>query len=218
MLVADADRAVRESLDRVLRHAGYRVDLAGDGAGALRLAMTGCPDAVLLDVRMDGLRTCRSLRRSGNEVPIVLLTACDGVRHRVDGLDAGADDLVGKPFAVEELLARLRAVLRRGARTRRDLLGYADVVLDRTGRRVTRAGHPIALTPTEFTLLEAFLADPERVLTRARLFDTVWGFQPLGSNTLDVYVGYLRRKLEAHGGARLLHTERGVGFVLRHDR
>src|SRR5918998_3536433 len=145
VLVADDDRAVRESLDRVLRYEGYQVDLACDGAEALRQAMTGDPDAVILDVlmpTMDGLQACRSLRMAGNEVPILLLTARDGVRHRVDGLDAGADDFIGKPFALEELLARLRALLRRGARARTDTLTYADVTLDRRGRRASRAGRP----------------------------------------------------------------------------
>ncbi len=218
VLVADDDRAVRESLDRVLRYEGYQVDLACGGAEAVRQAMTGAPDAVILDVLMpgmDGLQACRSLRLAGNEVPILLLTARDGVRHRVDGLDAGADDFVGKPFALEELLARLRALLRRGAKARPDTVAYADVTLDRRSRRVVRAGRPIDLTRTEFKLLEVFMSHPEQVLTRARLFDTVWGYEPHGSNTLDVYVGYLRRKLEALGGARLLHTQRGVGFVLR---
>ena len=217
VLVADDDQAVRESLDRVLRYAGYQVELACDGTEALRRALTGGPDAVILDVLMpgmDGLQACRSLRRAGNEVPILLLTARDGVRQRVDGLDAGADDFVGKPFALDELLARLRALLRRGARTRPDTVTYAGLTLDRRNRRAMRDGRPIDLTRTEFRLLEVFMGSPGQVLTRAHLFDTVWGYEPHGSNTLDVYVGYLRRKLEAGGGARLLHTRRGVGFVL----
>jgi two-component system response regulator MprA len=224
VLVADDDQAVRESLDRLLRYEGYEVDLAGDGAEALVQAMTHVPDAVILDVLMpavDGFQACRSLRVAGNKVPILMLTARDGVRDRVDGLDAGADDFVGKPFALEELLARLRALLRRSvpapAGPRPGTAVYADVVLNRDTRQVFRAGRPIELTRTEFNLLDVFLTHPGQVLTRGRLFDAVWGYEPNGSNTLDVYVGYLRRKLEAGGGPRLLHTQRGVGFVLRRN-
>ena len=222
VLVADDDRAVRESLDRALRFEGYRVDLAANGAEALVQAVTHRPDAIILDVLMphvDGLQACRSLRMVGNQAPILLLTARDGVRDRVDGLDAGADDFVGKPFALEELLARLRALLRRGAQgpveSRPGTARYADVVLNRETRQAFRAGRPLELTRTEFDLLAVFLSRPEQVLSRDRLFDAVWGYEPKGSNTLDVYIGYLRRKLEAGGGPRLLHTQRGVGFVLR---
>ncbi len=224
VLVADDNRAVREALGRALRHEGYQVDLARDGAEALARARTHTPDAVILDVLMpvvDGLQACRSLRTAGHTVPILLLTSRDGVRGRTDGLDAGADDYVVKPFAPAELLARLRALLRRGARPaarpRSRVIGYADVTLDRETREVFRGPHRIVLTPTEFRLLDVFLSHPGQVLTRGRLFDAVWGFEPGRSNTLDVYVGYLRRKLEAGGGPRLLHTRRGVGFVLRHD-
>jgi two-component system response regulator MprA len=224
VLVADDDPAVRQSLDRVLRYEGYQVGLAANGAEALVLAMTDPPDAVILDVlmpAMDGLQACRSLRVAGNRVPILLLTARDDVGHRVDGLDAGADDFVGKPFALEELLARLRALLRRSTQkateARLTTISYADVTLNRGTHQVYRNGRLIELTRTEFTLLDVFLSNPERVLTRSQLFDVVWGYEPSGSNTLDVYVGYLRRKLEAAGGSRLLHTQRGVGFVLRHS-
>ena len=221
VLVADDDRAVRESLDRALRFEGYLVDLAGNGAEAVLQAVTHQPDAIILDVLMphvDGLEACRSLRMVGSRAPILIVTARDGVRERVDGLDAGADDFVGKPFALEELLARLRALLRRSAPGAESGLGtvtYADVVLNPATRQAFRAGRPLALTRTEFDLLAVFLSRPEQVLTRDRLFDAVWGYEPMGSNTLDVFIGYLRRKLEADGGSRLLHTQRGVGFVLR---
>jgi len=221
VLVADDDQAVRESLDRVLRYEGYRVDLAADGAQALLQAMAHMPDAMILDVLMptvDGLQACRSLRLAGNRVPILMLTARDGVRDRVNGLDAGADDFVGKPFALEELLARLRALLRRSAPGSSASVGYADVILDRGSRQAFRAGRPIELTRTEFSLLAVFLSRPEQVLTREQLFNAVWGYEPKGSNALDVYIGYLRRKLEAGGEPRLLHTRRGIGFVLRRSR
>lgn len=221
VLVADDDPAVRMSLSRVLRDEGYRVDLAADGAEALVQARTHMPDVVILDVLMptvNGLQACRSLRMAGNTTPILMLTVRDEIEHRVEALDAGADGFVGKPFALEELLARLRALVRRSLWTseaRVAMLRYAGVTLDRSTRQVARDGRALALTRTEFELLNAFMAEPEQVLSRARLFDVVWGYEPNGSNTLDVYVGYLRRKLEAAGEPRLLHTQRGVGFVLR---
>ena len=221
VLVADDDPAVRMSLDHVLRCEGYRVDLAANGAEAVTQAMIHSPDVVILDVLMpmvSGLQACRSLRMAGNTKPILMLTVRDDIEHRVEALDAGADDFVGKPFALEELLARLRALLRRSLWTSDAplvVLRYADVTLDRSTRQVARNGRILSLTRTEFELLNAFMAKPEQVLSRARLFDVVWGYEPNGSNTLDVYVGYLRRKLEAAGEPRLLHTQRGVGFVLR---
>ncbi|MGW4064191.1 response regulator transcription factor [Amycolatopsis sp. NPDC004747] len=219
LLVVDDDPDVRESLRDSLEFEGYAVETAADGERALRrLAAGPRPDLAIVDVLMpgvDGLEVCRRLRGSGQRLPVLLLTARDGLGDRVTGLDAGADDYLVKPFALEELLARLRALLRhRAPAPRREPLRHAGLVLDPVTREVTRNGRPIALTPTEFDLLRAFLSAPRRVLTRAHLQRRVWGYPP-GANTLDVYVGYLRRKTEAAGGDRLLHTVRGVGFVLR---
>jgi two-component system response regulator MprA len=222
ILVVDDERAVRDSLRRALELQGYAVALAGDGAEALaQLESNGPVDAVLLDVLMpglDGLEVCRQIRRSGNEVPVLMLTARDAVGDRVAGLDAGADDYVVKPFALEELLARVRALLRRASPTGDGVLRFADIELDTGTREVQRGGDKIELTRTEFNLLELFLLNPRQVLTRSIIFERVWGYDfGFASNSLDVYIGYLRRKTEAGGKPRLIHTVRGVGYALREE-
>ena len=227
ILVVDDERAVRESLRRALELEGYRVELASDGEEALRrLALQPAPDAVVLDILMpgvDGLEVCRRVRSEENGVPILMLTARAEIDSRVAGLDAGADDYLPKPFALAELLARLRALLRRsgdgnGAASTEAaaVLGFADLQLDTGTREVRRAGDAIELTRTEFSLLELFLRNPRQVLTRSIIFERVWGydFGPT-SNSLDVYIGYLRRKTEDGGKTRLIHTVRGVGYALR---
>lgn len=236
VLVVDDEPAVRDSLSRTLRFEGYDVSVAGDGEVALTLVAVETPDVVLLDVmmpRLDGLETCRRLRADGQFVPVLMLTARDGVGDRVAGLDAGADDYLVKPFALQELLARLRALLRRSLLvTHTDFpsvpvaesveqdgsLTFADIVLDPVTREVRRGDRPVRLTRTEFSILEVFLRHPRQVLTRPILFARVWGYD-FGetSNSLHVYLGYLRRKLEAEGEPRLLHTVRGIGYVLRED-
>jgi two-component system response regulator MprA len=222
ILVVDDDAAVRESLRRALRLEGFDVELAGDGAEALeRLENNGDehPDLVVLDVLMpnvDGLEVCRRLRRTGSRVPVLMLTARDEVRDRVAGLDAGADDYVVKPFALEELLARVRALLRRSADEAVDRLHFGDLELDPATREVRRGDDLIDLTRTEFALLELFMLNPRQVLTRSIIFERVWGYDfGFGSNSLDVYIGYLRRKTEAGGKPRLIQTIRGVGYALR---
>ncbi len=221
VLVVDDEPALRDSLDRALRAEGYAVDTAPDGATALERLAEREPDVVVLDVLMpglDGLETARRMRASGSRVPVLMLTARDAIGDRVAGLDAGADDYVVKPFALEELLARLRALLRRGAGAEPggERLGFADLELDTGTREVHRGGRPIELTRTEFALLEILLRNPRQVLPRSLLFDRVWGydFGPT-SNTLEVYVGYLRRKTESGGEPRLIQTVRGVGYALR---
>ncbi len=221
ILVVDDERAVRESLRRALELEGYEIELAEDGADALALlqAGNGQPDAVILDVLMpgvDGLEVCRRLRRSGNRVPVLMLTARDAVENRVAGLDAGADDYVTKPFALEELVARVRALLRRTSAGSNEVLRFADIELDPGTREVRRSGEPIELTRTEFALLELFLMNPRQVLTRSIIFERVWGYDfGFASNSLDVYIGYLRRKTEAGRKPRLIQTVRGVGYALR---
>jgi two-component system response regulator MprA len=222
ILVVDDDRAVRESLRRSLAFNGYTVDLAEDGVEALEAITNERPDALVLDVmmpRLDGLEVCRQLRSSGDDLPILVLTARDTVSERVSGLDAGADDYLPKPFALEELLARLRALLRRtGPEDGGDgaVMTFADLTLDPSTRDVQRGNRLISLTRTEFSLLEMLIANPRRVLTRSRILEEVWGFDfPTSGNALEVYVGYLRRKTEAEGESRLIHTVRGVGYVLR---
>jgi two-component system response regulator MprA len=223
ILVVDDEPAVRDSLRRALQLEGYDVELATDGQEALdRLAGekgSDGVDAVILDVsmpRLDGLEACRRLRRGGNSVPVLMLTARDEVADRVAGLDAGADDYVVKPFALDELLARLRALLRRLGPQEGDVLRFADVELDPSTRLVHRDGDPIDLTRTEFALLELFLLNPRQVLTRSVIFERVWGYDfGFGSNSLDVYIGYLRRKTELGGKLRLIQTIRGVGYALR---
>jgi two-component system response regulator MprA len=219
ILVVDDEPAVRESLRRALQLEGYEVALAGDGLEALDTVRANGVDAVVLDVsmpRLDGLETCRRLRGEGNALPVLMLTARDEVADRVAGLDAGADDYVVKPFALEELLARLRALLRRTAPADGDVLRFADLALDPATREVRRGDDPIELTRTEFSLLELFLLNPRQVLTRSIIFERVWGYDfGFGSNSLDVYIGYLRRKTEQGGKPRLIQTVRGVGYALR---
>jgi two-component system response regulator MprA len=220
ILVVDDEPAVREAVDRALRLEGYDTELAGDGREALEALADRSPDALVLDLLMphvDGLEVCRRLRAAGDRTPVLVLTARDAVPDRVRGLDAGADDYLVKPFALEELLARLRALLRRGGGGERaEVLRYDDLELDPLGHTVRRAHRAVELTRTEFLLLELFLRHPRQVLTRSQIFERVWGydFGP-ASNSLEVYVGYLRRKLEACGERRLLQTVRGVGYVLR---
>jgi two-component system response regulator MprA len=220
ILVVDDEQAVREALDRALRLDGYEVDLAGDGGEALAMIAKRPPDAVVLDLMMpqiDGLEVCRRLRAGGDRTPVLILTARDAVSDRVTGLDAGADDYVVKPFALEELLARLRALVRRSLPgSDNQILRFADLTLDRSSYQVMRGEREIELTRTEFQLLELFMLHPRQVLTRSVIFERVWeyDFGPT-SNSLTVYMGYLRSKTEAGGEPRLLHTVRGVGYVLR---
>ena len=220
ILVVDDERAVRESLRRALELEGYEIELAADGREALdRLEADSQPDVLVLDVLMpgvDGLEVCRRLRRAGSRLPVLMLTARDAVENRVAGLDAGADDYVTKPFALEELLARIRALLRRTTNGAGETLRFADLELDPGTREVRRGGELIELTRTEFSLLELFLRNPRQVLTRSIIFERVWGYDfGYGSNSLDVYIGYLRRKTEAGGKPRLIQTVRGVGYALR---
>jgi two-component system response regulator MprA len=220
ILVVDDEKAVRDSLERALRLNGYDVELAADGREALEAAERSHPDAVVLDLMMphvDGLEVCRRLRAAGDRTPVLIATARDAVADRVEGLDAGADDYIVKPFALEELQARLRALLRRaGTMAGTQKLEFADLVLDPVAYEVKRGERRIDLTRTEFLLLELFMTNPRQVLTRSIIFERVWGydFGPT-SNSLTVYIGYLRRKLEEGGEPRLLHTVRGVGYVLK---
>ncbi|RJL26641.1 DNA-binding response regulator [Bailinhaonella thermotolerans] len=222
MLVVDDEPAVRQALESSLQFEGYRVTGAPDGLAALGELEREGFDLVVLDVmmpRLDGVTACRRLRARGETVPILMLTARDTVGDRVTGLDAGADDYLVKPFELDELLARVRALLRRSAlsaRAAEGALRFEDLCMDPATREVTRGGRPLELTRTEYLLLELFLAHPRQVLTRERILQEVWGFdfEP-SSNSLDVYVMYLRRKTEAGGEPRLIHTVRGVGYVLR---
>jgi len=222
VLVVDDDQAVRDSLRRSLEFNGYDVSQAADGAEALAGIAINAPDVVVMDVmmpRLDGLETSKALRKAGNDVPIIVLTARDAVGDRVEGLDAGADDYLTKPFALQELLARLRALLRRAVPVDGEddeVLAFADLTMNIATREVTRAARRIELTRTEFTLLEMFLRRPRRVLERSFILEEVWGYDfPTTANSLEVYVGYLRRKTEAGGEPRLVHTVRGVGYALR---
>jgi two-component system response regulator MprA len=222
ILVVDDERAVRESLRRALELEGYEIELAEDGAQALeRLQAEPEPDAMVLDVLMpgvDGLEVSRTVRRKGSRLPILMLTARTQVEDRVEGLDAGADDYLTKPFALEELLARVRALLRRTSDGSGQPLRFADLVLDPGTREVRRGDQKIELTRTEFSLLELFLLNPRQVLTRSLIFERVWGYDfGFASNSLDVYIGYLRRKTETAGMPRLIHTVRGVGYALREE-
>jgi two-component system response regulator MprA len=222
VLVVDDDKAVRESLRRSLEFNGYAVSLAADGAEALAGIGNIGPDVVVMDVmmpRLDGIETTKSLRKAGNDVPILVLTARDAVGDRVEGLDAGADDYLTKPFALQELLARLRALLRRVVPAEgedAEVLSFADLSMNLATREVKRGERQMELTRTEFTLLEMFLRRPRRVLERSFILEEVWGYDfPTTANSLEVYVGYLRRKTEAEGESRLIHTVRGVGYVLK---
>ncbi|HKB92672.1 MAG TPA: response regulator transcription factor [Gaiellaceae bacterium] len=218
--MTDDDRAVREALERALQLAGYEVELASDGDSALAAIDRRTPDAVVLDIMMpglDGLDVTRRLRRGGNRVPVLLLTARDAVGDRVEGLDAGADDYLPKPFALDELLARIRALLRRSLEKEpAEVLRFADLTFDLGSMDARRAGRRFELTTTEAHLLELFMRNPRQVLPRSLIYERVWGYDfSHSSNALDVYVGYLRRKLEADGEPRLIHTIRGTGYVLR---
>ncbi len=222
ILVVDDERAVRSAVRRALALEGYTVDEADGGGAALSKLQAGAPDAVVLDVLMpdlDGMEVCRRLRAAEDRTPVLLLTARDGVGDRVAGLDAGADDYLPKPFALEELLARLRALLRRTALNGDAPAGplrFGDLTLDLGARRARMGDRHIDLTRTEFSLLELLMRNRRQVLTRSLINEQVWGFDfGPSSNSLGVYVGYLRRKLEAQGEPRLIHTVRGVGYVLR---
>jgi two-component system response regulator MprA len=223
LLVVDDDPAVREALALVLDLDGFEVTTAVDGRDAIRALALDTPDAVVLDVLMpglDGLEVCRRLRSTGNRTPVLMLTARSEVSERVAGLEAGADDYLAKPFAREELVARLRALLRRtGWEGNDELLRFEDLELDPPAHEARRAGRLLELTRTEFLLLELLMHHPRQVLTRSTIFERVWGydFGP-SSNSLEVYIGYLRRKTEAGGEPRLLHTVRGIGYVLRASR
>ncbi|MFI6347675.1 response regulator transcription factor [Streptomyces sp. NPDC050560] len=229
ILIVDDEPAVREALRRSLAFEGYGTETAVDGADALEKAAEYRPDLVVLDIqmpRMDGLTAARRIRSGGSTVPILMLTARDTVGDRVTGLDAGADDYLVKPFELDELFARIRALLRRSSYAAdaggaeedgvSNVLSFGDLRMDLATREVFRGPRPVELTRTEFTLLEMFLAHPRQVLTREQILKAVWGFdfEP-SSNSLDVYVMYLRRKTEAGGEPRIVHTVRGVGYVLR---
>jgi two-component system response regulator MprA len=220
LLVVDDEPAIRQALELVLSLNGFDVALAVDGREAMRALASGRHDAMILDVLMpelDGLEVCRRIRAAGDRTPVLMLTARAEVSERVAGLEAGADDYLVKPFAHEELIARLRALLRRtGWEGEPDLLRFEDLELDPVAHEARRDGRRLELTRTEFLLMELLMRHPRQVLTRATIFDRVWGydFGP-ASNSLEVYVGYLRRKTEAAGEPRLLHTVRGVGYVLR---
>jgi len=231
VLIVDDEPAVRDALRRSLTFEGYETALAVDGLDALEKTASYEPDLILLDVlmpRMDGLTAARRLRAAGRRVPVLMLTARDTVGDRVTGLDAGADDYLVKPFELDELLARIRALLRRNSYAQEHAaadvesgtgsLGFADLRMDLGTREVTRGARTVELTRTEYTLLEMFLSHPRQVLTREQILKSVWGFdfEP-SSNSLDVYVMYLRRKTEAGGETRLVHTVRGVGYVLKED-
>jgi len=219
IVVVDDDEALRSAVRRALRLEGYDVEVAGDGAEALTHLASLRADLIVLDVLMpvvDGVTVCRRLRESGDRTPVLMLTARDAVSDRVVGLDAGADDYLTKPFALEELLARVRALLRRSHPEHEGPLRVGDLELDLRTRQVTRGGRQVDLTRTEFALLELLMRNAGAVLTRDTIRERVWGFDDsYGSNSLDVYVGYVRRKTEEGGEARMIHTVRGVGFVLR---
>ena len=219
VLVVEDDRAVRDAIERALSFEGYAVATARDGAEALSAVLNEAPDVIVLDVMMphvDGLETCRRLRARGITTPVLVLTARHEVSDRIAGLDAGADDYMVKPFALEELLARLRALLRRSTGSTTEVFRVADLSLDQGARLVTRSGQEIDLTKTEFDLLELLVRNAGIVLERGLIYENIWGFDfETTSNSLDVYIGYLRRKTEPEGAPRLIHTVRGVGYVVR---
>jgi two-component system response regulator MprA len=221
VLIVEDDPNVRTALARALTFEGYEVDTAGDGGRGLEAVASKPPDVIVLDVMMpfvDGLEMCRRLRARGDNTPVLMLTALGDVADRVEGLDVGADDYLAKPFALEELLARVRALLRRSSGDVTEMLSFADLRMNLATREVTRDGEPVPLTKTEFDLLEVLLRAGGRVVTRDQIYRDVWGFDfETSSNSLDVYVGYLRRKTEAGGRSRLIHTVRGVGYVLRDE-
>jgi two-component system, OmpR family, response regulator MprA len=219
ILVVDDDPSVSAALNRALRLEGYEVAVAGDGPVALEEIAIRPPDAVVLDIQLptlDGLEVCRRIRAAGDDTPVLMLTARDAINDRVHGLDAGADDYLVKPFALAELLARLRALLRRRHDDSGEILRFADLTLDPGSREARRGDREFTLTRIEFDLLELLLRHPRQVLTREVILDRVWGYSfDSGTNSLAVYVGYLRRKTEEGGEPRLIHTARGVGYVLR---
>ena len=226
ILVVDDEQAVRESLRRSLRFNGYEVLTANDGLEAVETVRAENPELLILDVmmpNMDGLEVCRSLRSEGWDRPILVLTARDGVSDRVAGLDAGADDYLPKPFALEELLARVRSLVRRASADSiaaeapvESKLSFEDLELDADTREVSRGGRAISLTRTEFALLQLLMENPRKVLSRSKILEEVWGYDfPTSGNALEVYIGYLRKKTEGEGDVRLIHTVRGVGYVLR---
>lgn len=226
ILVVDDEQAVRESLRRSLRFNGYEVLTANDGLEAVETVRAENPELLILDVmmpNMDGLEVCRSLRSEGWDRPILVLTARDGVSDRVAGLDAGADDYLPKPFALEELLARVRSLVRRASADSiaaeapvESKLSFENLELDADTREVSRGGRAISLTRTEFALLQLLMENPRKVLSRSKILEEVWGYDfPTSGNALEVYIGYLRKKTESEGDARLIHTVRGVGYVLR---
>ena len=226
ILVVDDEQAVRESLRRSLRFNGYEVLTANDGLEAVETVRAENPELLILDVmmpNMDGLEVCRSLRSEGWDRPILVLTARDGVSDRVAGLDAGADDYLPKPFALEELLARVRSLVRRASADSiaaeapvESKLSFEDLELDADTREVSRGGRAISLTRTEFALLQLLMENPRKVLSRSKILEEVWGYDfPTSGHALEVYIGYLRKKTEGEGDARLIHTVRGVGYVLR---
>jgi two-component system response regulator MprA len=218
ILIIEDDEAILRVLRRALAYEGYRVDTALDGESGLSQARDHHPDLVILDWMlpgMDGLEVCQRLR-AGGSIPVLMLTAKDTLQDRVQGLDSGADDYMVKPFELDELLARIRALLRRTQPERVPLLTFADLTLDTSTRQATRQGRVISLTAKEYDLLELFMRHPRQVLTREMIFDRVWGYDFGGeSNVLDVYIRYLRQKLETENELRLIHTVRGVGYVLR---
>ena len=226
ILVVDDEQAVRESLRRSLRFNGYEVLTANDGLEAVETVRAENPELLILDVmmpNMDGLEVCRTLRSEGWDRPILVLTARDGVSDRVAGLDAGADDYLPKPFALEELLARVRSLVRRASADSiaaeapvESKLTFEDLELDADTREVSRGGRAISLTRTEFALLQLLMENPRKVLSRSKILEEVWGYDfPTSGNALEVYIGYLRKKTEGEGDTRLIHTVRGVGYVLR---
>lgn len=218
ILVIEDDTAIVRILNRALTYEGYQVDIAADGEVGLKIARDFSPDLVILDLMLpgiDGMEVCERLRMGGS-VPILILTAKDALQDRVDGLDSGADDYMVKPFELEELLARIRALLRRTQTERGAVLTFSDLSLDTDSRQAIRNGCTISLTAKEYELLELFMRHPRQVLTRELIFDRVWGYDFGGeSNVLDVYVRYLRQKLESHNEQRLIQTVRSVGYVLR---
>jgi two-component system, OmpR family, response regulator MprA len=220
LLLVDDDHGVRAGLHRALSYEGFQVLLAAGGVEALERLRERQVDLLLLDVRMphpDGLEVCRRLRDTGDRTPVLMLTAADTVGDRVAGLEAGADDYLVKPFAVEELLARIRALLRRRPGWEARVLRVGDLTLDRNTFEVWRGQRPVELTRREFELLEVFMRHPNQVLSRERLLRLVWSYDfPTGTNVVEVYISYLRRKLEGRGERRLLHNVRGVGYLLRH--
>ena len=220
VLVAEDDKQIRAALERILKFEGYRPISVADGAAALEALVEHQPDLVILDVMMpfvDGMSVARRIRERGDRRPILMLTARTDVSDRVAGLDAGADDYLPKPFEMDELLARVRALLRRaGLADDRTTLICGDIELDPERRIVTRAGHEIDLTRTEFEILQVLMTNPEIVLSRSVLYERIWGYDfETSSKSLDVHVGYLRRKLEEHGGDRVIHTSRGIGYAIR---